>query len=78
MSRHEKVTLPPKNDMKHNSFWYLYLEIYLYIADTVIHNFFLPNQAQNPPRQARFHFLCPDMRIRKNPFNDVLNKIEVF
>ena len=24
----------------------------------------LPDQVHNPPRQARFHFLCPDMRIR--------------
>ena len=78
MSRHEKVKLPPKNGMKDNLFWYLYLEIYLYIVDTVIHKKKLPNQAQIPPRQARFHFLCPDMRIQNNPFNHVLNTIEVF
>ena len=38
----------------------------------------LPDQVHNPPRQARFHFLCPDMRIQNNPFNPVLKKIEVF
>ena len=31
-----------------------------------------------PPRQAGFHFLCPDMRIQNNPFNHVLNTIKVF
>ena len=38
----------------------------------------LPNQVHNPPRQARFHFLCPDMRIQNNSFNHVLNTIKVF
>ena len=39
---------------------------------------YLPNQVHNPPRQARFHFLCPDMRIQNNSFNHVLNTIKVF
>ena len=38
----------------------------------------MPNQVHNPPRQARFHFLCPDMRIQNNSFNHVLNTIKVF
>ena len=38
----------------------------------------LPDQVHNPPRQARFHFLCPDMRIQNNPLNHVVKKIEVF
>ena len=38
----------------------------------------LPDQVHNPPRQARFHFLCPDMRIQNNSFNHVLNTIKVF
>ena len=78
MSRHEKVTFPPKNGMKRNSFWYLCLWIYLSIEDSVIHKKKLPNQVHNPPRQARFHFLCPDMRIQNNSFNHVLNTIKVF
>ena len=44
----------------------------------MIHEKKFARSGPQPPRQAQFHFLCPDMRIQNNSFNHVLNTIEVF
>ena len=52
MSRHEKVTFPPKNGMKRNSFWYLCLWIYLSIEDIVIHKKIIAKSGPQPPSSS--------------------------